>query len=645
MKCTRYFLIIIFLFLHLIGAAQLCQGSLGDPVVKITFGSGPNPGPPLGAGITNFIYQSTDCPDDGLYSIRNATTNCFIGTWQNVTSDHTGDPNGYFMLVNASQQPSDFFVDTIRGLCPGTVFEFSAWILNILKPSACNGVGQKPNITFSIEKPDQTVLATYNTGDINPSGFAAAWQQYGFFFTMPVNLTDVVVRMKNNAPGGCGNDLALDDIAFRPCGPSIQVALNGSNDNFKNLCAGDNYNLTLNSIISSGYNNPLYQWQQSKDDGITWTDILAATSSSYTTAVPNNLAAGTYKYRVAVTENANAANSTCKVYSNFFSLIVNSYPIINIISNSPVCEGDSIELQGPSGNVCQWTGPGGFTFTGYDMFIPYATLANQGMYYITATSFAGGCSKNDSSYVTIIPKVKAYATGDTTICEGKSTMLQGSGGGNYVWKPTTGLSNPLIATPLASPIVTTTYTLFLSNNGCTDTASVLIQVLQKPIANAGPDKQIFEGNQVQLNGSASGSNIHYYWTPNANIDNDTTILPMVSPPKNTIYTLNVVSDVGCGIATDEVLVGVYLKLVIPNAFSPNNDGINDVWNIANLNTYPYATVNIFDRYGRIVFESYGYAKPWDGTLNGKPVPVGTYYYIIDTKTILPKLNGSVFLIR
>ncbi len=639
-------LLVVFLLLTpLFGAAQLCQGSLGDPVVKITFGAGSNPGPPLAAGITNFIYQSADCPDDGLYSIRNSTANCFSGTWQNVNSDHTGDPNGYFMIVNASQQPSDFFVDTIHGLCSGTTFEFSAWILNILKPSSCNGLGQKPNITFSIEKPDRTVLATYTTGDINPNSFAAAWQQYGFFFVMPANLTTVVVRMTNNAPGGCGNDLALDDIAFRPCGPSIQITLNGSTDNFKNLCAGDAFNLTLNSIISLGYNNPAYQWQQSSDDGKTWVDIPMATASSYTTAIPPTLSVGTYKYRIAVTEQANLVNSTCKVYSNIFPLIINPYPNIHIIANNPVCERDSLELQGPSGNFNVWSGPGGFTDTGYDAFRYPIKLTDAGTYYITATTYAGGCSKSDSINITVIPKTTAYTRADTTICEGKSVNLEGSGVGSYAWNPATNLSNPLIANPIASPIITTRYTLSLTNNGCTDTASVLIQVLKKPVANAGPDKQIFEGQQVQLNGTTAGSNIHYYWTPNANIDNDTAISPIVSPLKNTVYTLNVVSDVGCGIATDEVLVGVYLKLVIPNAFSPNNDGINDVWNIINLNTYPYATVNIFDRYGKMIFESYGYAKPWDGTFNGKPVPIGTYYYIIDTKTIAPKLNGSVFLIR
>jgi gliding motility-associated-like protein len=223
--------------------------------------------------------------------------------------------------------------------------------------------------------------------------------------------------------------------------------------------------------------------------------------------------------------------------------------------------------------------------------------------------------------------------------------LQGEGNGVFAWTPTTGLSNPQIADPSATPDRTTRYLLTVLNNGCADTASVLIQVFQKPTANAGPDRKIFEGQQVQLNGSASGSSIHYYWTPITNINNDTTIAPTVSPTDNTTYTLHVVSDVGCGTATDDVIVSVYKKLVVPTAFSPNNDGINDVWDIPLINSYPNVSVTIFDRYGKMVFESNGYSKPWNGTFNGKPVPVGTYYYIIDTKTVAPKLNGSVFVIR
>src|SRR4051812_45523029 len=131
-----------------------------------------------------------------------------------------------FMLVNASVQPGVFYLDTVRGLCGNTTYEFAAWIINVLLPTSCGGAGNQPNLTFSIEKTDGTVLQSSNTNNIPPSS-PPTWKQYGFFFTTPSAVSDIVLRIVNNAPGGCGNDLALDDITFRPCGPQIMETIDG----------------------------------------------------------------------------------------------------------------------------------------------------------------------------------------------------------------------------------------------------------------------------------------------------------------------------------------------------------------------------------------------------------------------------------
>ncbi|MDQ2862996.1 MAG: hypothetical protein M3R50_04970 [Bacteroidota bacterium] len=235
--------------------AQLCQGSLGDPVVNITFGSGSNPGPPLGS-VTNYTYADHDCPADGYYTIANSTPACFGDTWHSV-QDHTrGDVNGYMMVINASFNPGDFFVKTVTGLCPNTTYEFAAWIYNVLQSYACGGNGIKPNITFNIETTTGTVLQSYKTGDI-PFGFD--WAQYGFFFSTTTSVNSVVLRMTNNAPGGCGNDLLLDDITFRACGPLVTAEISGAPDSV-NVCTGDNSLFTLQASVSAGYTNPVYHW-------------------------------------------------------------------------------------------------------------------------------------------------------------------------------------------------------------------------------------------------------------------------------------------------------------------------------------------------------------------------------------------------
>jgi gliding motility-associated-like protein len=101
---------------------------------------------------------------------------------------------------------------------------------------------------------------------------------------------------------------------------------------------------------------------------------------------------------------------------------------------------------------------------------------------------------------------------------------------------------------------------------------------------------------------------------------------------------------GCS-SKDEMVVSILKLPVIPNAFSPNGDGINDHWNITYLSSYPGCTVDLFDRYGQLVYRSTGYNTPWDGRLNGKQLAIGVYYYIINPKNGLKPVSGSVTILR
>jgi gliding motility-associated-like protein len=167
-----------------------------------------------------------------------------------------------------------------------------------------------------------------------------------------------------------------------------------------------------------------------------------------------------------------------------------------------------------------------------------------------------------------------------------------------------------------------------------------------PLANAGPDKQVRAGQSVQLDGSASGNNITILWTPQQYINNPTALTPLVNPPSSIRYTLNVTSANGC-VARDEVRVTVLQDLIVPNVFSPNGDNINDQWIIKFIEQYPNNRVQIFNRYGQLLFETRGYSSSnaWDGTHKGKPLPVGAYYYIIQTQEGQEPLRGSVSIIR
>lgn len=634
------FLIILFFAYINIANGQLCSGSLGDPVVNITFGGGGGIGPPLPYGVTNYTYVSKDCPQDGAYTIASSTGGCFGNTWFVLPKDHTPNSvNGYMMLINASYEPSDFYVDTVKGLCASTTYEFAAWLLNLNTPSACSGNPILANVTFSIETTTGTVLQQYSSGNI-PKTSTPTWRQYGFYFSTPLNTSDVVIRMRNNAPGGCGNDLALDDITFRPCGPLITISNNGQTAD-TNICDTVKNTIILDGNISSGFANTQYQWQTYVNGG--WQDITGATSSNYSRlATP----AGDYQYRLVVAQGNNILLPACRVASNAYTIHVEPRPSITIQTNNAGCIGDNLQVTATSNtaNKFEWYGPALFQSNQSGFSIANLTPQNEGNYYVYATSDIG-CTNHDSLLVSVNAIPLANAGSAQTICEGSSVVLLGSGGEKYQWQPANSLTSDTIPQPTATPTDSTLYHLTVSNGNCTRTDSVMVNVLHLPKANAGKSFTIFEGDQVQLNGTIGGDDVQFFWLPNYNISNPNVLNPFVYPSFDTTYYLHVVSQQGCGEAISKTFIRVYKKISIPNAFSPNGDGINDYWEIKDLYTYPTAEVNVFDRGGQVVFHSVGYSNPWDGTINGRPVPIGTYYYVINLKNGTPPRTGSILVIR
>ncbi len=178
---------------------------------------------------------------------------------------------------------------------------------------------------------------------------------------------------------------------------------------------------------------------------------------------------------------------------------------------------------------------------------------------------------------------------------------------------------------------------FTTTGGCADTAEQSVTVRPDPKVQAGPDRSILENGTAVLDLLVTGGNSYtFLWTPNQWISSDTARTPIISPKADITYTVRAENEYGCS-GTDDINIIVLKSPVIPNAFSPNNDGINDYWKIQYLDSYPNCSVQVFNRFGQKVFESKGYNQPWNGKLNNKELPIGVYYYIIDTKT-----EGKVF---
>jgi gliding motility-associated-like protein len=186
--------------------------------------------------------------------------------------------------------------------------------------------------------------------------------------------------------------------------------------------------------------------------------------------------------------------------------------------------------------------------------------------------------------------------------------------------------------------------IYNAQNCVSDTFISPVLINPYPVLDAGPDLFVLQGNAVRIQTTYYATNPQFLWTPPSYLDSDTVSNPNASPPNSQRYYVRLSGIGGCSVQ-DSVFIKVLFKPVIPNAFSPNGDGINDTWVIEYLNDYPGATVEVYDRSGRMIFRSYNYANPWDGTINGKPLPVGTYYYIIKPGFGRPLMSGGVTILR
>lgn len=643
----KFLLFILLLFADTGAWAQVCTGTLGDPVFTQDFGSPTRTATPI---VTGYTYTSSTCPSDGSYTIANNTSACFGNAWHTVLRDHTGDPGGYMMIVNADETPGkEFFKQTTDagGLCENTTYEFSAYVMNLISP---NGSHIKPNLSFIIESLDGTVIKNYPTGDIPESAGSDGWVKYGTFFKTSPGVTQVVIRIVNNAPGGNGNDLLLDDIAFRACGPDVHVGFSGDvSVTEKSVCVGSpaTYHLTTPQITA--YEHPSYQWQV--NDGTGWSDIPGATNSFYDVALPANTPIGAYQYKIGLAEGDNIAFVKCRAYSNPVTINIAAYPATPAPVYLTWCEGETLTLPATGGATYKWTGPGISGVPQNPLVIDNVKSENAGHYTVEIIS-AANCSSFGDYYVTINPKPIVTIDQVLPVCKGDGTQLTTSVDDvslyTYSWAPAAGLLDAHVYNPMASPDNSTLYTVTVTNKitNCFNTAQVQVQVnvLEVPVAHAGNDKKIFQGQSIKLDGSAEGD-VTYTWSPPDYLDDPHSPTPVATPPHDQPYLLTVTSANGCGINTDGMFVRVFQKIVIPSTFTPNNDGVNDIWNIEALETYPQSTISVYTRNGKQVFQSRGYGKPWDGKLNGTLLPAGTYYYVIDLKNDTPNMAGWVLLVR
>jgi len=196
--------------------AQPADCAFKQPRITIHFGSG-NISDVNMTVLPSYERVWSSCPTDGHYVYTSSTSDCFRGDWLTLTEDHTpNDVNGNMMLVNASRINGTFLKTTITGLKSGTVYEFAVWMMNVCKITDKCPFPLLPDITVRLQTMAGKTVAQFRTGEVVRHKLPQ-WKQYQALFTTPTSETALILTMTNNAPGGCGNDFALDDITFREC--------------------------------------------------------------------------------------------------------------------------------------------------------------------------------------------------------------------------------------------------------------------------------------------------------------------------------------------------------------------------------------------------------------------------------------------
>ncbi|MBS1751872.1 MAG: T9SS type A sorting domain-containing protein, partial [Bacteroidetes bacterium] len=303
-----------------------------------------------GTASTQYTGTTTQPVDVEKYTLaRNAnmgnTTN-----WISLT-DHTGGSNGRMMLVNADVKASKIYYDDINITCGNLKYSLFAFVSNIgnsTYSNFCDAFGGlvPPKLTFTVRDASNGTIITNLT---TPNITSAAWTQYGMKFVMPAGISKITIEITNAAAGGCGNDLAIDDIQFGLCDPTPTVSVN-------NTAGCTNGITTFSAALSDTtvISGPLeYQWQISTDN-VNWTNISGANNVTYTINPVTAGDVGKY-YRVIVAAAGNISNVNCRYVSPGYYLTAKTPSVAPAsITPSPLattCPGNSVLLTQVGGTL------------------------------------------------------------------------------------------------------------------------------------------------------------------------------------------------------------------------------------------------------------------------------------------------------
>ena len=277
------------------------------------------------------------------------------------------------------------------------------------------------------------------------------------------------------------------------------------------------------------------------------------------------------------------------------------------------------------------------------------TVSQPGLYWVEITNAFGNRTQRDSIEVRYYDFGELTLDAQVVICEAQTVALTASGaaaGESYRWyDQNMGFLEENQGTYTTSPLnASTEYFVSLTNGRCEGDPAKVTVIYDAVTAEILPSDSVLIGigETVQLDAFGGDS---FTWSPPQWLNTTEGRTVLSTPEDDLQYTVTVTSALGC---TDTATVWVLLQkgIFIPNAFSPNGDGDNDTWTIFNLERFPNNLVQIYNRWGSLVFSARGYQNQWDGTMNGTDIPDGNYNYVIDFgDPSMPVRRGTVKLMR
>lgn len=677
-KNILFFIIICFLSLKANASFAEIYCESGTLIFKEDFGGNS----PLDSDVRMYTNPqikdytfTTDPRGPEKYSIRKKTQT-LASRWFEM-DDHThpeDQKKGYLMQVDASYGTRELYAFQLNNLCPETSIFFSVWAASV----SVNNLPDKAKLRLLIQDLNNKTLHQYDTENL-PDG-QGIWMQYGTEFVIPEKNTSLIFRLLNLESGPVGNDFVIDDIEVRLCTPQANVAILPQST----ICEG-----FAAKFISSYKNDstmfpkPItYVWQKNTSQELhqwEWKNVAEGESFS----IPSLSIQDEGYYRMIVANPERIESVNCRVMSDPVFLKVNpcnsslKMSRLKVSKDTVICKGQTASLSASGALTYRWIPTEGLSNTFVEK--PIAKPTKNTTYFVTGT-FADGKTETKSVNINVCEPKSTII--NKYICDGdhvklrkkiynksgtyKDTLIAKNGCDSII------TLNLTVGTPIKHTVEkficrrnyfifgkdtlkrSGTYTKeFKTKKGC-DSIVTLNLTVESPIE-VNSKVSICKGETYQFGDRTLSNSGIYFDTFNSisRCDSNVTLyLDIIQKSvfsqektiydgrsfsingkeytKQGIYVDNLRSAAGC-----DSLVITNLKVlpsnncpdvVIPDFFSPNDDGLNDLWEIQDIDCYLFHEVEIYNETGKLLLRWENDFKSWDGTYIGEPLPSGTYVY-------------------